>query len=200
MGVVVRKAISVALLVAGIILLLGTLGGIGDDSGTAQRRNDLLNEYNEQIVKVPGNIEKPHVASNKDAAVLRIPELGNKWVYPIVDGVGEDVLDSGVLGRFPESTVPGGEGNYSLTAHRITHGEPFRNLPDVDKGDVVYLDSAGYRYTYRVTKMWSVNYRNVGVLRPVGNQKLITLITCDSLAPTDDRYIVRGILISEEQL
>lgn len=197
-----RKVLAFAALITGLALLIGTLAGI-DNVDTGQHRQELIEEYEISIPKptLGSTISpKPHKASNSDKAVLRIPELGNKWVYPIVAGVSDSILDSGVLGRFPESTVPGGVGNYSLTAHRVTHGEPFRMLPEVDLGDDVVLDSGGVRYTYKVTKKWVVNYKDVSVLAPVEDKRLITLITCDSLSHTDDRLIVRGFLTDASPL
>lgn len=201
MSVSVRKVIAFAALAAGFALVIVWLAGTGSDSGTGQRRLEPVPQTTAPVS--PGETVKPKPVpegNNSDKATLRIPALGEDWSEPILDGVGDDVLDSGVLGRFPESTVPGGEGNYSLAGHRVTHGEPFRDLPELDKGDELLLESGGVRYTYQVTDMFVVNHEDVSVLAPVNNLRIITLVTCNSLAPTDDRLIVRGVLTGAKRL
>lgn len=196
-----RKGFAFAALAAGFALLISLLAGTPDES-TGQRYQEAIQEYESSIPQAGVTLEpKPHKASNKDKAVLRIPVLGKDWVQPILAGVGDDVLDSGVLGRFPESTVPGGVGNYSLTGHRVTNGEPFRYLTMVEKGDRVYLDSAGMRYVYTIRKRFVVDFHDVSVLDSDGRKRLITLITCDSYTQhTDERFVVQGTLTGTETL
>ena len=196
----IREFLAIAALVIGCYILVDTLAGT--DDGTGQRRQQEISEYQSEQATVPSQIlsEKPVVGNNKDKAVIRIPVLGENYVQPVVAGVSDDVLDSGVLGRFPESTVPGGTGNYSVTGHRVTNGEPFRNLVRVSEGDLILLDSGGIQYTYKVTRTFVVNHQNIGILRPVGDDRIITLITCNSLAPTDDRFVVRGVLTGTKSL
>jgi sortase A len=191
---VAKKVIAFILLLVGVVVLINTLGGT-PEKDTAQRRQELLKEYKEAApTPIPTKKAAPVEGNNTAPAVLRIPTLGNEWVYPIVPGVGDEVIDTGVIGRFPEATVPGGIGNYSIAAHRVTHGEPFRNLPEVDKGDVVRVESGGRRFEYTVDKIFSVHYTDISVLKPRGRQRIITLVTCDSLSHTDERLIVQGHL------
>jgi sortase A len=58
---------------------------------------------------------------------------------PIIDSVSEDALAAGV-GRFVDNAPVGAVGNYALAAHRVTHGEPFRNLTDLVAGDEIVVE------------------------------------------------------------
>jgi sortase A len=60
------------------------------------------------------------------------------------------VLNKGYVGHYPRTAQPGGTGNVALAGHRNTHGEPFRRLDRMRRGDTVRLDTAGARYTYVV--------------------------------------------------
>lgn len=198
----VRKAIAYTLIALGLALMIGWMAGSGTPTTGSSRQEALTQYYSEQSVLSASTLEpKVLVGDNTDKAVLRIPAFGKDWVQPIVAGASQDVLDSGVLGRFPESTVPGGVGNYSITGHRVTHGEPFRYLVDLKQGNRIHLDSGGVRYTYTVTKTFVVDEHEVWVLRPVENRKVITLITCDSYTQhTTDRFVVRGVLTETNYL
>ena len=143
-------------------------------------------------------------------AILRIPKLGSDYAVPILRGVDEETLTEG-LGHFPKSAGPGEIGNYALAGHRITHGEPFRRLPELRPGDRVIVDTRETRYVYKLltnpndlvvdfTQVWVVdpvptNPAEGGVQPPQAKrQRLITLTTCSELFHTDNRMIAFGEL------
>jgi sortase A len=145
------------------------------------------------------------------AAVLRVPRFGKDYEVPVLTGVGDDALASGV-GHFADSAAVGGVGNYALAAHRITHGEPFRDLPDLRVGDEVrietrtkiftyVLDTAGDALVVPFTSTWVLDRlpRNPdGGVEPrqEPGQRLITLTTCSEIFHTDNRMIAFGHLES----
>lgn len=117
---------------------------------------------------------------------------------PVREGVSDKVLDSGVVGHFPK-TGPVGVGNYALTAHVVTHGEPFRYMPNLVNGDRVTITKCGTVYTFSVDRKFSVYYTDVSVLD--AHPKMLTLITCASrFVHTDYRTIVRGHLVDMHQM
>jgi sortase A len=137
------------------------------------------------------------------SAVLRIPRFGEDWEKPIIDSVSEDALAAGV-GRFVDNAQVGAVGNYALAAHRVTHGEPFRNLTELVEGDKVVIETQSYVYTYvldtdgaahRVpfTDTWVLDDRPIELL----SRRIITLTTCAELFHTDDRLAVFGHLVSK---
>lgn len=133
---------------------------------------------------------------DKCASGALITYLGH--TYPIAQGVSEKVLDSGVVGHFP-GTGPVGIGNYALTGHVVTHGEPFRYLPNLSRGDKVQITKCGVVYTFAVDRKYTVYYTQVGVLDD--QPKTLTLITCASrVVHTNYRTIVRGHLVDVHQV
>lgn len=138
-------------------------------------------------------------------AVLHIPRFGEDWEVPIIDSVSDDALAAGV-GRFVDNAPVGAVGNYALAAHRVTQGEPFRNLTELVAGDEVVIETQSHVYTYVLDTDGSehrVSFTDTWVLddRPVDElpgRRLITLTTCAELFHTDDRLAVFGHLVSKE--
>ena len=69
-------------------------------------------------------------------------------MVPVLEGTTDDVLAAG-YGHFADTAEPGRVGNYALAAHRITHGEPLRRMPDLEVGDEVVVETRDATYTYR---------------------------------------------------
>ena len=46
--------------------------------------------------------------------------------------------------------TPGQVGNYAIAAHRVTHGEPLRDMPKLRPGDTVQVETRTATYTYRL--------------------------------------------------
>jgi sortase A len=150
------------------------------------------------------------VAAGGASAVIRIPRFGRSYAVPVLEGVGPDVLAQG-FGHFPQSADPGQVGNYALAAHRVTHGEPLRNMPELRPGDKVVVQTARAIYTYVLdtnpnalivpfTQTWVIaphprNPDTAGV-EPPNSQRLITLTTCSELFHTDNRMIAFGHLVA----
>jgi sortase A len=146
-------------------------------------------------------------------ALIRIPRFGRDYVMPVQEGVSAQVLAEG-FGHFPDSAAPGHRGNYALAAHRVTHGEPLRHMPDLRPGDRVVVETKAATYTYRLdtdpnalvvpfTGTWVVDplpkNPHAGGVEPAQRpgQRLITLTTCAELFHTDNRMIAFGHLVSK---
>ena len=146
-------------------------------------------------------------------AVVRIPRFGSDYVVPLLEGVGDDALAAG-FGRFPASAKPGAKGSYALAAHRVTHGEPLRRMPELVPGDEVVVETRRWTYTSVLdmggddlvvpfTQTWVVDPPSNpvdGGVQPAqeDGQRLITLTTCSELFHTDDRMIAFGHLVTTE--
>jgi sortase A len=143
-------------------------------------------------------------------SVIRIPRFGKDYEVPILEGTSDTVLSTG-FGHYAHSAGPGEVGNFALAAHRVTHGQPLRDMPDLRKGDLVHVDTARTTYTYRLltggddlvvpfTAGWVLDplpTNPTGGVQPPQEpgQRLITLTTCSELFHTDNRMVAFGILV-----
>ena len=152
------------------------------------------------------------VALGEASALIRIPRFGDDYVVPVLEGTDDDVLSRG-FAHLPESAEPGERGNYALAAHRITHGQPLRDMPDLEPGDEVLVETRDRIFTYELDtdpEQLVVDFEDVWVVeprpanpdddgvQPADDPRLITLTTCAELFHTDDRLIAFGHLVSAE--
>jgi sortase A len=92
------------------------------------------------------------------------------------------------------TALPGREGNSGIAGHRSTYGQPFRAVGSLATGDeIVILEHAGARFSFRVTAIWVVSPSDVWVLDPTPEPSL-TLITCHPVGSDASRLIVRATL------
>ena len=142
-------------------------------------------------------------------AIVRIPRFGSAYEMPVLEGVDDDTLAQG-FAHFAESAGPGEEGNFALAAHRVTHGEPLRDMPDLQPGDDVVVETGDAVYTYAIDTdpedlvvgfddVWVVDERPTNPdpsgVQPADAPRLLTLTTCAEIFHTDDRMIVFGHLV-----
>ncbi len=143
--------------------------------------------------------------------ILRIPRFGADYEVPILEGSSDEVLAAGV-GHLEDTAAVGEHGNYALAAHRITHGEPFADFPELREGDLVHIETLDADYTYVLdtggpdvtvpfTASWvldpfPVNPDPGGTTAPGRpGARLITLVTCSELFHTDNRSVAFGHLV-----
>jgi sortase A len=141
-------------------------------------------------------------------AVLAIPRLGLR--VPVAEGIGRaDVLDRGYVGHYPRTAQPGRPGNVALAGHRNTHGEPFRHLDRLDRGDEIRIETRDAVHTYVVDRtLPRTTPGDGGVLRPVPRSGVLpaygydrpghylTLTTCTPAYTSTYRLVVWGTLRS----
>jgi len=138
-------------------------------------------------------------------ALLRIPNFGAEYEVPILEGTELSILSRGV-GHYPVSAQPGQIGNFAIAGHRVTHGQPFSRLLELDKGDQIVVETRSAIYTYvldTAPRDLTVTDTASWVLDPVPGQPdatptqpLITLTTCQDLFHSPDRSIGFGHLAS----
>lgn len=144
-------------------------------------------------------------------AVIRIPRFGKDYEVPVLEGTSDEALASG-FGHFTDTARPGRAGNYALAGHRITHGQPLREMPELRPGDKVIVETRRATYTYVLDTPGDgliVPFTATWVLDPLPTnpdggvqpdqapgQRLITLTTCSELFHTDNRMIAFGHLDS----
>lgn len=158
-------------------------------------------------------VEAVHVPEGDVTAMIRIPQFGDDYVIPVLEGTSDGVLASG-YGHFEDTADPGEVGNYALAAHRVTHGEPLRDMPSLEIGDEVIVETRTATYPYVLVSGGDdlrVTFHDGWVVEPLPDnpdaggvepeqkegQKLITLTTCAELFHTDDRLVAFGVLESK---
>ena len=140
----------------------------------------------------------PAVVPGDAVALLRIPAFGADYEVPILAGTDLSILDRGV-GHYTGTADPGQIGNFAIAGHRITHGEPFARLLELQAGDEVIIETRTAVYTYVMdgspanlteddTQTW--------VLDPDPRNRddepttaMLTLTTCQDLFRSPDRSV-----------
>ncbi|MER6627380.1 class E sortase [Streptomyces sp. NPDC000987] len=154
--------------------------------------------------RAPGSFEP-----GQGFAILHIPKLD--VVVPIAEGVSnKKVLDKGMVGHYSEgelkTAMPSARtGNFALAGHRNTHGEPFRYINRLRKGDPIVVETQDEYYVYTMTSTLPVTPpSNTSVIRPVppGSGftqpgRYITLTTCTPEFTSKYRLIVWGKMVEE---
>jgi len=135
-------------------------------------------------------------------ATMYVPRWGTDYVKPITQGVTRrEILDVLGIGHYPGTAMPGGLGNFAISAHRTTYGKPFNRIAEVQEGDALVIQTEDAWYVYRVTDYSIVLPNQVEVIAPVPGDPAaapdghyITLTTCHPMYSAAERYIVHGEL------
>ncbi|HEX2895524.1 MAG TPA: class E sortase [Marmoricola sp.] len=215
----------------GIGLILAGLGLLGYVAWQFWGTNWVSKRHQREITSslekawASGHGKKPRfVPTGQASALIRIPKFGRKYVVPVLEGAADGTISADILaqgyGHFQSGGVggakvayPGDVGNYAVAAHRVTHGEPLRNMPDLRPGDKVIVETVDATYTYVLDTNPNdlvIPFTGVWVLDPlphnptpggpepkqVQGQRLITLTTCSEIFHTDNRMIAFGHLLT----
>lgn len=153
------------------------------------------------------------VPAGTATAIVRIPRFGSSYAVPVLEGTSDEVLATG-FGHFTGTAGPGQRGNYALAGHRVTHGQPLRDMPELQPGDKVIVETRRHTFTYVLdtggddlvvpfTAGWVLDPLPAnpdGGVEPTQRrgQRLITLTTCSELFHTDNRMVAFGHLVSRK--
>ncbi|MFJ9416821.1 class E sortase [Streptomyces sp. NPDC101227] len=157
-----------------------------------------------------GGGEKKNLAVGERFGIMYIPKLDVK--APIAEGIDKhNVLDHGMVGHYDKSSgiktaMPWDKkGNFAVAAHRNTHGEPFRYVNKLTKGDKIVVETQSAYYTYEMESILpQTSPSNTSVIGPVppgsgftGPGRYITLTTCTPEFTSTFRMIVWGKMVDE---
>ncbi|AZP19030.1 class E sortase [Streptomyces aquilus] len=207
-GVLVSRAIGEVFITTGVLMLLFVTyqlwwTNVRAHAQAGKEASNLQEEW-ESGKRAPGEF-----APGQGFALLHIPKLD--VVVPIAEGVSnKKVLDRGMVGHYSEgplkTAMPGAKtGNFGLAGHRNTHGEPFRYINRLSKGDEIVVETQDDYYVYKMTSSLPVTSpSNTSVLNPVPPQsgfkepgRYITLTTCTPEFTSKYRLIVWGKMVEE---
>jgi sortase A len=105
----------------------------------------------------------------------------------VVQGTGTASLQKGP-GHYPETAFPGQRGTVAIAGHRTTYLAPFRHIDDLDRGDAIRLEMPYAVFVYRVQRTRVVDPGDVGIVRPVGYDRLV-LSACHPLYSAAHRFV-----------
>lgn len=216
-GKIRRKGIN-PLLALGILVLVMVLaaGGwalwtyVGTSEMTRRAASDELSGLRQAWrAQADDRGEEPRLVAEPEPGtaqwMIRIPALGQSQWWPVV--VGTEHLNRGV-GWYPGTAQPGQVGNFAVSGHQITHGEPFAGWEHLHEGHQVMVETIDAIHTYTLLTSagdLTVQSNEPWVLDPVPGQSdqeptqaFITLITHEDLIPTSDRSVVFGVLTATE--
>ena len=113
----------------------------------------------------------------------------------VVEGTGASALRAGA-GHYPNTPLPGQEGNVGIAGHRTTYGKPFANLDRLKVGDEIFLETPVGKYTYKVTQApFVVEANDFSVVAQTPGHWL-TLTTCHPKGSATHRLVIRAELES----
>jgi sortase A len=135
------------------------------------------------------------VPEGEATARLRIPAIGVDKI--VVEGISVGDLKKGP-GHYPETPLPGQEGNAAIAGHRTTYGAPFNRIDELVAGDEILVETVQGEFRYLVTEQLIVSPTQVEVLDDKGDNRL-TLTACHPKYSARQRIIVVAQLAPEEE-
>lgn len=191
------REVGLGLITLGVIILAFVLYQL---FGTSLHEQHSQTRLQANFVQAPAGpvSDNPAVGSGPSApgggAIdhLVIPRIGlDKYV---VQGVAEADLVNGP-GHYPETVLPGQNGNAAIAGHRTTYGAPFFRLNELSAGDDIDITArGGEHFRYQVTASRIVSPSDVAVLDPTPFPQL-TLTTCNPRFSATSRLIVFAKLV-----
>lgn len=140
---------------------------------------------------------------------IKIPSIGvNAQIYnPATTSptVLDDYLLKGAV-RYPGSGLLSGDGNIFIFGHstgfKIVNNQAFKTfsgLKNLKQGDLVYVYSEGYEYTYKVFSVKIIT-ADKALVEFNTNNKLLTLSTCDTFGAKSDRVVAQSEFVSKKSI
>ncbi|MCB5909381.1 class E sortase [Streptomyces pinistramenti] len=209
LGLIASRAVGEVFITLGVLMLLFVTYQLwwtnvlaNEEAGGAA--STLQHTWDE------GGEEKKTLTPGERFAIMYIPKLDVK--APVAEGIDKHtVLDRGMVGHYDKSSgiktaMPWDKkGNFSVAAHRNTHGEPFRYINKLTPGDKIVVETQSTYYTYQMESILpQTSPQNVSVIQPVpqasgfkGPGRYITLTTCTPEFTSTYRMIVWGKMVDE---
>ncbi|WP_274914661.1 class E sortase [Streptomyces sp. WZ-12] len=208
-GLIASRALGEVFITLGVLMLLFVTyqlwwTNVRADEEAGGAANNLQHQWEQ------GGGEKKNLAAGERFGIMYIPKLDVK--APIAQGVDKtSVLDHGMVGHYDadsgiNTAMPWDRtGNFAVAAHRNTHGEPFRYINRLTKGDKIVVETQSAYYTYEMESVLpQTSPSNTGVISPVppgsGFTKpgrYLTLTTCTPEFTSTYRLIVWGKMVDE---
>jgi sortase A len=224
-------AIGRVFITVGVLILLFVAYQLwGTGLYTAREQNQLEQEFNSALARegedapttssstttttIPGTPPSstttttsqpppPPPPEGDAVARLQIDKIGVDVI--VVNGVNRDDLRKGP-GHYPETPLPGQQGNSAIAGHRTTYGAPFSNLDQLAEGDIIQARTLQGNFRYRVSGQEIVAPSDISVIDPTpvnaevpedGYLATLTLTTCNPKYSAAQRLVIHAELTDE---
>jgi sortase A len=129
---------------------------------------------------------KPHLQRGHAIGRIDIDRIGLNMV--VIEGTDTSSLQKGP-GHYAVTPIPGQPGTVAIAGHRTTYLAPFRHIDQIRDGDEVRLEMPYAAFTYTVEKHEVVDPGDVGIIKPVGYDRLV-LTACHPPYSAAHRYAI----------
>ena len=143
-------------------------------------------ELKEQLDHPPPRVIARNPLPGDAIGQIELPTI-DKSAY-VVEGTDTDDLRKGP-GHYPDTPMPGEHGTVAIAGHRTTHGAPFRNVDQLERGDRIVMQMPYGSFIYRVERTQIVEPTALWVTKRVGYDRLV-LSACHPLYSAAQRLIV----------
>jgi sortase A len=180
-------------------------GALPEDRSTVRYREltelfEDVGQYEDQLPEdpepAPAPTEPPPPAPKPTGALLgtiSIEKIGVRM--PVFYGATDANMAIGA-GLIEGTSAIGEVGNAAIAAHRSRkYGRQFNRLDEMEPGDLIVVETAARKYTYRVYKKHIVLPTDISVLNRSRTHAVLTLVTCEPIYPATHRLIVHAVLI-----
>jgi sortase A len=154
------------------------LAAIAGVEGTAAKARILADRF------------KPHLEEGRAIGRIEIDRIDLNMV--VVQGTETGTLQKGP-GHYAKTAIPGQPGTVAIAGHRTTYLAPFRDIDDIRDGDEIRVEMPYAAFTYTVEKHETVDPGDVGVIKPVGYERLV-LTACHPPYSAAERYVISAKL------
>jgi sortase A len=204
----VVRGVGQTLITAGLVILLFVAYELWWTGLTTRHdQHELLNTLHQQWTQGQ-TIKDPPLGSG--IAILRIPRLGRKYSFVVVQGTSTADLIKGP-GHYPGTAMPGQLGNFAVAGHRTTYLHPFYNINELKVGDPIVLETRTMWFTYTVQNIPGTSARYQEIVSPsdiavsypvpdqpnasaVPTQRVLTFTSCNPRYSAAQRIVVHALL------
>ncbi len=188
-----RSFIPQVLIVIGVLMIIYVASQYGQ-MYLEQRR--MAEAWEQEQETRADSLTATHAHAAKDDGMVRLVIPKIDLTSFIVEGTNHKSLLLGP-GHMTRTAEPGEIGNAVITGHRDTF---FRHIAQLEKGDQLYVERDGKRFTYEVTGKKVVEPSDLSVTRPTDDAQ-VTLITCYPtyfIGPAPKRLVVFTKMVGEQ--
>ncbi|ABK62339.1 MULTISPECIES: class D sortase [Clostridium] len=196
----IKKRISIVIIFIGILIFIypkiSELYYTNKQKRIIRKYDNLIeNKFN---TKTKQQIENKDILNNKKLnnvdGILKIDKISLK--LPILHGCNQKNLKVS-LSSLDNNVNPGQVGNYVVAGHRSkTYGRNFNRLNEVNKDDIIEVDTLTNKYKYVIQKKIVVRPEETWILNSNGKDREITLITCYPINKPTHRLILKGVSVN----